>query len=104
MAPNNDYSELLAPENKDFFNFAFIEYDRKEGGRILGKLIGERIFFRDYKSAQEYFKTIDFIDCFCFRYKKTVNMDVVIYRQKLEKNINFRLWGQLLSFSSFALS
>ena len=66
----HDYSFIKLLDYEQFFDFATVEYDKKENGLVVGKLIGERAFFKDYVSAQEYFKTIDFIDYFCFQYEQ----------------------------------
>jgi len=66
----HDYSVLKEPQNEKFFDFAFVEYDIKENFEIVQKVIAERVFFKDYQSAENYFKTIEFIDYFCFQYEK----------------------------------
>ena len=65
----HDYSSIKLPKYEQFFDFTYIEYNKNVGGQEIGKLIGERAFFKDYKVVQEYFKTIDFIDYFCFQYE-----------------------------------
>ena len=66
----HDMSELRQPENEKYFTFAFVEYERKENFEVVERVIAERVFFKDYISAQEYFKSIDFIDYVCFQYEK----------------------------------
>lgn len=66
----HDYSFLKLPENEKFFDFAICEYDLKEDNHIVGKTVAERVFFKDYNFAQEYFKTIPYIDYFCFQYEQ----------------------------------
>lgn len=66
----HDYSVLKRQEYEQYFNFALAEYDQKEDNRVIGKIVAERAFFKDYKAAQEYFKAIGFIDYFCFQYER----------------------------------
>ena len=66
----HDYSFLKQPEFAGYFIFALVEYYQKEDNQIVGKIVAERAFFKDYLSAQEYFKQIDFIDYFCFQYEQ----------------------------------
>jgi len=66
----HDYSKLRENCNEKYFDFALTEYDLKENNEVTGKAVAERAFFKDYKSAQEYFKSIDFIDYICFQYEK----------------------------------
>ena len=66
----HDYAYLRQPQYSDTFVFALTEYDLKENNEIVGKAVAERAFFKDYKAACEYFKTIEFIDYFCFQYEQ----------------------------------
>ena len=66
----HDYSLIKQPEFKKYFNFAVIEYDHKDNMEVIGKVVAERVFFKDYISAQEFFKQIDYIDYFCFQYEQ----------------------------------
>jgi len=63
----NDYTHL---KGQPFFDFAVCEYSQKEYGETFSKVVADRIFFKDYRAAQEYFKTIDFIDYVCFQYEQ----------------------------------
>ncbi|MCL2570333.1 MAG: hypothetical protein FWE16_03950 [Firmicutes bacterium] len=67
---HNSYADLKAPEYEKFFDFAICEYEQKEFGMEFSKVVAERIFFKSYEMAQEYFKIIDFIDYVCFQYEQ----------------------------------
>ena len=66
----NDFDHFKTPEYEKFFEFAICEYDQREYGDTFSKVIAERIFFKSYEMACEYFKTIDFIDYVCFQYEQ----------------------------------
>jgi len=63
----NDFAHL---RDLPYFDFAVCEYSQKEYGEVFSKVVAERIFFKDYAAAQEYFKKIDFIDYVCFQYEQ----------------------------------
>jgi hypothetical protein len=67
------FTHLKTPDNEKYFDFAVIEYNEYENGEIVGKKINERCFFKSYDLATEYFKTIEFIDYFCFQYEQGEN-------------------------------
>ncbi|MCL2228541.1 MAG: hypothetical protein FWC00_01785 [Firmicutes bacterium] len=70
---HHDFSFHKLPENEKFFLFHHCQYEKrlvKDDPTSAIPVIGERIFFKDYKSAQEYFKTIEYIDYFCFQYER----------------------------------
>ena len=64
----HDYSALK--DYPELFDFALVEYEQKDGDCIIGKIVAERAFFKNYAAAQEYFMLIDFIDYFCFQYEQ----------------------------------
>ena len=66
----NNYDELKTPELSKYFDFAICEYSQKEFGETFSKVVAERIFFKSYEMACEYFKTIDFVDYVCFQYEQ----------------------------------
>jgi hypothetical protein len=69
----NRFAHLKTPDNEKYFDFALTEYNEYENNEIIGKKINERCFFKSYDLAQEYFKTIDYIDYFCFQYEQGEN-------------------------------
>jgi len=64
----HDYSALK--DYPELFDFALVEYEQKDGDCIIGKIVAERAFFKNYAAVQEYFQLIDFIDYFCFQYEQ----------------------------------
>ena len=69
----HDYSHLKTPENEQYFDFILTEYvvnKVKDDDSTAHTIITERIFFKSYEMAEAYFKTIPFIDYFCFQYEK----------------------------------
>jgi len=66
----HDFSYIKQPPFEKYFTFAIVEYDRKENKQVIGKVVSERCFFKDYESACEYFRQIDFIRYVCFQYEK----------------------------------
>jgi len=66
----HDFSFIRQPQFAPYFIFALVEYDKKENKKVIGKVVSERCFFKDYESACEYFKQIDFIRYVCFQYEK----------------------------------
>jgi hypothetical protein len=66
----HDFSFIRQPKYEQYFTFAIVEYDKKENKQVIGKVVSERCFFKDYESACEYFKHIDFIRYICFQYEK----------------------------------
>ena len=72
----HDYSFQKLPENEKFFVFHYCQYEKrliKDDPTSAIPVIGERVFFKDYECAKEYFKTIDYIDFFCFQYERGEN-------------------------------
>ena len=67
---SHDYAYLKQPQYDGLFVFAIVEYDLKDNNQITGKAVAERAFFKDYQSACEYFKSIEFIDYVCFQYEQ----------------------------------
>jgi hypothetical protein len=67
---HRDYESQKLPDNIQYFDFAICEYDQKEKGEIIGKIVNERLFFKNYNSACEFFNKIEFIDYFCFQYEQ----------------------------------
>ena len=66
----HDFSYIRQPQFEQYFIFAIVEYDKKENKQVIGKVVSERCFFKDYNAACEYFKQIDFIRYVCFQYEK----------------------------------
>jgi hypothetical protein len=66
----HDFSFICQSQFEQYFTFAIVEYDKKENKKIIGKVVSERCFFKDYNAACEYFKQIDFIRYVCFQYEK----------------------------------
>jgi hypothetical protein len=70
---HHDYTIPRMPEYVSYFEFHHVEYTRnkvKDDPTTAEQVIAERIFFKDYDSAKEYFKAIDYIDYFCFKYEQ----------------------------------
>ena len=70
---HHDYTILKSPEHAHLFEFHYVEYKKnliKDDDTSAVQVIGERAFFKDYDSAKEYFKTIEYIDYFCFQYEQ----------------------------------
>ena len=70
---HHDFAYIKQPQYADFFTFAFCEYDKKKNEEVIGRIISERAFFKDYKSACDYFTRIfetDFIDYACFQVER----------------------------------
>ncbi len=66
----HDFSFIRQPQYEQYFTFAICEYDKKENKKVIGKVVSERCFFKDYDAACAYFKQIDFIRYVCFQYEK----------------------------------
>jgi hypothetical protein len=66
----HDYSFLKQPEREQYFDFRIVEYEQKDNGQVVDRVVAERAFFKDYASAQEYFKAIGFVDYVCFQYER----------------------------------
>jgi hypothetical protein len=64
---NRDFSAFKTPDKEKYFDFAVCEYFQKEDKEIIGKIVSERMFFKSNELAQEYFKTVDFIDYLCYQ-------------------------------------
>lgn len=71
---DHDYSFVRSlPCYDQYVEFAFCEYPKRQipsDRNSTIQVLGERIFFKSYESAQEFFKLIDFIDYVCFQYEK----------------------------------
>jgi len=70
---HHDYSIPKMPEYSKFFDFHYVEYTKnlvKDDPSTAVQVIGERIFFKNYDCAKEYFKLIEYIDFFCFKYEQ----------------------------------
>jgi hypothetical protein len=63
----HDFSFIKDKGFEKYFVFAICEYPKREKKEIVGTLVTERCFFKDYESACEYFKQIDFLRYFCFQ-------------------------------------
>jgi len=64
----HDYRYIYENGLKDFVEFAFCEYmTLDDKGNDAGLIIAERVFFKDYESACEFFKRIDFVKFVCFQ-------------------------------------
>ncbi|MCL2755696.1 MAG: hypothetical protein FWE45_01440 [Firmicutes bacterium] len=63
----HDFSFIRDKGFEKYFVFAICEYPKREKKEIVGTLVTERCFFKDYESACEYFKQIDFLRYFCFQ-------------------------------------
>lgn len=69
----HDYTFLRQPQFESLVEFAFVEYKQNEiknHNETARQVIGERVFFKNYDCAKEFFKLIDYIDYFCFQYEK----------------------------------
>ena len=69
----HNFSYIRRPQFERLFTFAFVEYSRnkvKDDDSTAERVIGERAFFKDYDSAKEFFKLVDFIEYFCFQYER----------------------------------
>ncbi len=72
-ADRHDYTHLKTAENAQFFDFVLTEYTVnavKDDDSTAKTIIAERIFFKSYDAAAAYFKTISYIDYFCFQYER----------------------------------
>ena len=49
------FSYIKQPQFEQYFTFAICEYDKKENKKVIGKVVSERCFFKDYNAACEYF-------------------------------------------------
>jgi|GEM_PF-1179009 len=73
---HHDYSIPKSQEYAHLFEFHNVQYTKnlvKDDNSTAVQVIGERIFFKDYECAKEYFKLIDYIDYFCFQYEQGEN-------------------------------
>ena len=47
----HDFSYIKQPQFEQYFTFAIVEYDKKENNQVIGKIVSERCFFKDYNAA-----------------------------------------------------
>ena len=70
----HDYSFVRSlPCYDKYVEFAFCQYPKRQipsDRNSAIQVLGERIFFKSYDTAKEFFKLIDFIDYFCFQYER----------------------------------
>ena len=74
QSPQHDHSFLKLPQNEKHFIFHLCEYDKKEDGKVVGKIVAERAFFVDDMSVANYFRSIEWIDYFCYQYEQGEQM------------------------------
>ena len=73
---DHDYTFIKQPQFEKFFVFHWCEYKKnavKDDDSTAFQTLGERVFFVDYQSAQDYFKLLfdtEFIEYVCFQYEK----------------------------------
>jgi len=70
---NHDYSFLKQEQFANLIDFHWVEYKRnkvKNDDTTAELVLGERPFFKNYECAKEFFKRVDFIEYFCFKYEK----------------------------------
>lgn len=95
----HDFSFIRQPQYEQFFTFAIVEYDKKENKKVIGKVVSERCFFKDYAAACEYFKQIDFIRYVCFQYEKGEEGEnlhlqgFMTYRRPMDFNVVRKIFG-----------
>jgi len=90
----HDYRYIYENDLQDYVEFKMCEYmtyDKK--GDETGLIIAERVFFKDYESACEFFKQIDFIKFVCFqgergKKKGTLHLQgFMTYKRPMDRHI-----------------
>ena len=70
---SHDYSFLKQEKYADLIDFFWVEYKKnkvKDDNSTAELVLGERPFFKNYECAKEFFKRVDFVEYFCFKYEK----------------------------------